>query len=557
MLKHLSVKNYALIDKLNLDLNSGFSVITGETGAGKSIILGALNLVLGKRADLKVLRDPEAKCVVEATFILDQGQFQNFFDTHELDYEKETLIRREITPSGKSRAFINDTPVNLHILNELSARLIDVHSQHQNLLLSNSDFQLNLLDSFGDNHDLISAYVEKHKVYKQLNSEYKNITESSDRQSIDVDYVNFLLNELTEAQLESGEQENIEEELRSLEHAEEIQDKLNTVVKLIEGDTQDGIASNLSMISQSFKQLQSFQSSYGELAERVNALQIEVEDIRQEAEQKANDTEYDPERLSKLDDRLSQLIHLQRKHSVASVEELIEKRDELNSKLDSVLNASERLSELKAKLEQAGQERAKTALKLHKARMKVTPEIEKSIKSILADLNMKDASIKIEVTSTENYTRLGSDSVEFRFSANKGMAPQSLSKIASGGEMSRVMLALKSVMANNSNLASIIFDEIDTGVSGETAGKIGKILQKMGNSMQVIAITHLPQIAAMGQGHYKVQKKSNANSTLTDIVKLTDKDKLEEVARLLSGEHITDAALANARHLIEGNKVSA
>ena len=557
MLQHLSVKNYALIDKLNLDLSSGFSVITGETGAGKSIILGALNLVLGKRADLKVLRNPETKCVVEATFLLDRNMFLPFFSKNELDFDEETIIRREITPAGKSRAFINDTPVNLNILNELSARLIDVHSQHQNLLLSNSYFQLNLLDSYGGNQDLISAYVEKHLAYKQLNSEFVKVTESSDRQSIDVDYVNFLLNELKEAQLEEGEQAAIEEELNSLEHAEEIQDKLNTVVKLIEGDTQDGVATNLTTISQAFRQLQSFQSGYRDLAERVNALQIELEDIRQEAEQKANDTEYDPERLTKLDDRLSQLIHLQRKHAVNSVEELIAKREELDSKLDSVLNASERISELKQKMEKAGEERAAAATKLHKARVKVAPEIEKSIKSILADLNMKDASINIQVSASDNYTRLGNDSVEFRFSANKGMAPQSLSKIASGGEMSRVMLALKSVMANNSKLASIIFDEIDTGVSGETAGKIGGILQKMGDSMQVIAITHLPQIAALGKNHFKVQKKSNANSTLTDIIKLDDKNKLEEVARLLSGEHITDAALANARHLIESNKVSA
>ncbi|WP_417590000.1 DNA repair protein RecN [Owenweeksia hongkongensis] len=556
MLKHLSVKNYALIDKLELDLSSGFSVITGETGAGKSIILGALNLVLGKRADLKVLRDETTKCVVEATFILNQNSFKSFFANNELDFESETLIRREITPSGKSRAFINDTPVTLNVLNDLSSRLIDVHSQHQNLLLADTNFQLGLIDTFAKNEKEITAYAESHKRYQDVNKEIKKITESSDRQSFDLDYVNFLLKELTEAKLESGEQENIEEELKLLENAEEIQGKLDSAVKLIEGVETIGINDGLISVGQSFKQLQNYNPIYKELTERVSAIQIELEDIRQEVEQLASDTEYNPERLEKLDSRLSQLIHLQRKHGAEDIDELISKRDELESKIEEVTQAEERLVKLQADLKEAEANRVSAARKLHQTREKAAPAIEKQIVSILSDLNMNDAQLQIKVSQTEIFTKLGNDEITFNFSANKGIALQPLSKVASGGEMSRVMLALKSVMAEHNDLPSIIFDEIDTGVSGETAGKIGNILQKMGEAMQVIAITHLPQIASKGIRHYRVQKKSDTHFTLTDIVELNENERLHELARLLSGEHITDAALANAQHLLKGNKTA-
>lgn len=556
MLKHLSVKNYALIDKLELDLSSGFSVITGETGAGKSIILGALNLVLGKRADLKVLRDTSSKCVVEATFVLNKNAYHSFFEHNELDFEPETLIRREITPSGKSRAFINDTPVTLNILNDLSARLIDVHSQHQNLLLADTNFQLTLIDSFAKNQKEILDYSTSHKHHQDLAKEIEKITESTDRQSFDLDYVNFLLNELTEARLESGEQEDIEEELKILENAEEIQGKLDTAVKLIDGEETAGINQNLITIGQSFKQLQNYNPIYKELTERVNAIQIELEDIRQEAEQLANDTEYNPERLEKLDTRLSQLIHLQRKHAAENVDELIAKRDDLNDKLEEVSQAEERLQKLNAELAKAEAARGEAAKKLHLSRVKAAPSIEKQIIQILSDLNMKDAQLQIKVEQTDTFTKLGNDEIVFSFSANKGMPAQPLSKVASGGEMSRVMLALKSIMAEHNDLPSIIFDEIDTGVSGETAGKIGNILRKMGDSMQVLAITHLPQIASKGIKHYRVQKKSDTHFTLTDIVELSNKERLHELARLLSGEEITEAALANAEHLLNNNQAA-
>lgn len=556
MLKHLSVKNYALIDKLELDLSTGFSVITGETGAGKSIILGALNLVLGKRADLKVLRDESSKCVVEATFVLNQISFNSFFERNELDFEPETLIRREITPSGKSRAFINDTPVTLNVLNDLSARLIDVHSQHQNLLLADANFQLALIDAFAKNDKEIAVYVESHKLYLDINREIKNITESSDRQSFDLDYVNFLLNELIEAKLESGEQDEIEDELKILENAEEIQGKLDSAVKLIEGAETIGINEGLISVGQSFKQLQNYNPIYKELTERVNAIQIELEDIRQEVEQLANDTEYNPERLEKLDARLSQLIHLQRKHNAEHVDELIAKRDELQAKLEEVAHAEERLAELRNSLKKAETDRDSAAKKLHQSREKAAPAIEKQIVEILSGLNMTDAQLQIKVNQTETYTKLGNDEIAFNFSANKGMPAQPLSKVASGGEMSRVMLALKSIMAEHNDLPSIIFDEIDTGVSGETAGKIGNILQKMGTSMQVIAITHLPQIASKGIKHYRVQKKSDTHFTLTDIVELNENERLHELARLLSGEQITEVALANAQFLLNDNEAT-
>ncbi len=550
MLQHLSIKNYALIDTLELELSKGLSVITGETGAGKSIILGALNLVLGKRADLKVLKDDSSKCVVEATFLLNEKENRAFFIENDLDFEKQTIIRREILPSGKSRAFINDTPVNLNVVNELANKVIDVHSQHQNLLLSDNQYQLRLLDSFAKNEKELADYQKEYTDFKELTKKIDELEHIAQNEAGDSDYLSFLLNELEEARLIPDEQQSIEDELSILEHAEEIQSNLATIIKLSEDTEGAGVRPVLLTISNSLKTLSRYHKDYEELYQRLESIRIEFEDISMEVDQKSETLDFEPERLEKLDARLSQLVNLQKKHSVSSVEELINKKEEIAEKVDALNNVESQLKTLKSKLEESRKKLKSTATALHNSRKKATTDVENQILELLVALNMKTASFKIDILQTDSYKSRGADEVTFSFTANKGLPPQVLAKVASGGEMSRVMLALKAIMARRNNLPSIIFDEIDTGVSGETAIKIGTILKEMGTSMQVIAITHLPQIASMGASHYKVVKEFDTESTVTNIRQLNENDRLNELARLLSGDQISDAALANARTML-------
>lgn len=553
MLQHLSIKNYALINQLELSLYNGFSVITGETGAGKSIILGALNLVLGKRADLKVLKNNHLKCVVEGTFLLNQPTYASFFERHDLDFEEETIIRREILPSGKSRAFINDTPVKLSILSALAESVVDVHSQHQTLLLSDSQYQLSMLDSFAENDKELKAYEKSFFEYSECKREVDRLKKITDNEVGDVDYLMFLLKELIEAKLAPNEQENIEEELQVLEHAEEIEANFEEIKTLANDGDNGGVRAALKTIENSLRSLSRFHKEYDELGERLESTRIEFEDIIREVELQSGESDFEPGRMDSLDQRLTHLINLQRKHGVDSVEELIAKKDELQTKVDSLSNVEEHLKKACENLDKAQKELEQQASKLHDTRQKAAPKVEDRIKTLLQLLNMKTAEFSIEVTKTATFTKRGFDDINFLFTANKGIKPQSLSKVASGGEMSRVMLALKATMAQKNELPSIIFDEIDTGVSGETAGKIGMILKEMGANMQVIAITHLPQIAGMGNEHYKVVKETEDESTLTNILHLKGEERLTELARLLSGEEISDAALANARSLLKQN----
>ncbi len=550
MLQHLSIKNYALIDTLELNLSKGLSVITGETGAGKSIILGALNLVLGKRADLKVLKDATTKCVVEAIFSLNEKENKSFFTENDLDFETQTIIRREILPSGKSRAFINDTPVNLTIVNELAEKVIDVHSQHQNLLLSDNQYQLLLLDSFAKNEKELGAYQDEFTQFKELTSKIAELEEISKNEVGDSDYLSFLLNELEEARLIPNEQESIEEELSILEHAEEIQGNLSTIVTQSEDAEGQGVRPGLLSIGNSLKALGKFHKDYEELSKRLESIRIEFEDISMEVDQKLENLEFEPDRLEKLDTRLSLLVNLQKKHSVASVEDLIAKKEEIANKVESLNNVEVELKKLQTDLLESKKKLQAKATTLHNSRKNATNDVENQILDLLVSLNMKTASFKIDIVQTEVYKWRGADDITFYFTANKGLKPQALAKVASGGEMSRVMLALKAIMAKRNNLPRIIFDEIDTGVSGETAMKIGSILKEMGTNMQVIAITHLPQIASMGQQHYKVVKESDADNTVTNILHLSEDDRLNELARLLSGDEISEAALANAKTML-------
>lgn len=549
MLKQLSVRNYALIDKLELDLDNGFSVITGETGAGKSILLGALGLILGKRADLSALRDDSQKCIIEGVFVIPSAH-RDFFEDNDLDYEEHSYIRREITPSGKSRAFVNDTPTTLGTLQKLATLLIDVHSQHSNLLLADTQFQLKLLDDYARNNQERQSYKQAYASLKAKGKELENFTQSIGREVHDVDYIKFLFNELSEAKLAQGEQQEIEDELSVLEHSEEISQNLAQALNSFENNEGGDVRGGLLQMIHSIGELRNYHSDYQNLEERLNSSLIELDDIRSELESRAENVEYDPVRLEKLDQRLSQLLNLQKKHQVENEEELIAKREELDTKLQDLEQYEERLQEMKGEIDKLREEALARAGKLHDSRAKVLPQVEKNINSLLAGLNMPDARFSIELKPQEQLTAEGNDKVVFSFSANKGMPQQPLTKVASGGEMSRVMLALKATMAEHSQLPSIIFDEIDTGVSGETAGKIGEILRQMGSRMQVLAITHLPQIASMGRRHYKVSKQSDEDKTRTQISPLSEDERLHELARLLSGEKITEAALANAKNML-------
>ncbi len=550
MLQHLSVKNYALIDRLELELSSGFSVITGETGAGKSIILGALGLVLGKRADLKALRDESRKCVVEAAFLLNPDRYSAFFKENDLDFESPCLIRREITPAGKSRAFINDTPVTLNVLVDLAQSIIDVHSQHQNLLLTDDAFQLDLVDSYAENDSQKKSYDKAFASFRELQHQLRELAKSAGGDAHDLDYLQFLYNELKEAKLEPGEMEVLESEIRILENSEEISQQLGAAVECIEEGSGAGISDQLKAMLGALHSLEKYGEGYSALGARVKSVRIEMDDVRLELEKMAQGVENDPDRLETLDNRLSQLVHLQKKHAVNAVEELIEKRNELEQRLDLLSNMEERMNKLQKDLKEAEKELEKAADSLSHSRIDAAPKIASRIMKLLGELKMPDATFSIDIERTETFTPSGANKVRFLFSANPGQRPQLLTRVASGGELSRVMLALKSIMAEKNELPSIIFDEIDTGVSGETAGKVGTILKSMGEVMQVIAISHLPQIASLGTTHFKVQKSSENAVTSTQIVKLDEEARLQELARLLSGEKITDAALANARNLL-------
>lgn len=549
MLTHLSVKNFALIDSLDLDLHQGFSTITGETGAGKSIILGALSHILGRRADLKSLRDNSRKCVIEGTFQLNPARFKPFFEREDLDFENPTIIRREITPSGKSRAFINDTPVNLDILNSLAVHLIDVHSQHQNLLLTNREFQLDLLDSFAGNSKELGGYQVEHKAYRSLLKEKERLFQLADSEVGDADYLQFLFEELEAAQLQPSEQEDLERELELIENSGEIQSRLSESLQLIDAD-EAGVRSYLQRMHGNLMAIKNYDPDFESLTQRLESLRIELDDIRLELEQKAGDTQFDPAEQQRMDQRLSQLISLQKKHHVDSVEALIEKKMGLEQRINDISSLEHKQEKIEAELAAQSEKLASAANILSESRKQVIPKLEKEINIVLQQLNMPHAHFSIKLVNTEQYSESGTDNVNYLFTANKGRSPELLSKVASGGEISRVMLALKAKMAQTKSLPTIIFDEIDTGVSGETAGKIGNILAGMGKLMQVISITHLPQIASLGAHHYKVHKESDEEVTRTTIIPLDENQRVEELARLLSGDKVSEAALANAKTLL-------
>lgn len=551
MLKKLSVDNFALIDNLQLDFPQGFSVITGETGAGKSILLGALGHLLGDRADLKALRDPAKKCIIEGVFLLDSKKFLLPFKEHDLDFEEESIIRREIQPSGKSRAFINDTPVRLDVLTKITERLIDVHSQHDTLLLNNTGFQLELIDSFALNTKQGAVYQKHYLKHVELLKSLKLLEAEQREEGGDADYRQFLFEELESAQLIPGEQEDIEGKLAKLEHVGSIESAVSEALKLAQSEP-FGISESLKQSRNQIKAVARFDKGLASLAERLSSLSIEFEDIRAELEQIGEDSTFNPQEKESLDLRLSQLMGLQKKHLVASNEELIAKKLEIEESIVEAINRDDKLTDLRQQVEAVLLQLLEAATVLRNSRQAVLAKLQSSLEKILSGLNMADAQFIIEISESANFTPSGKDDIRFLFSANLGQKPALLNKIASGGELSRVMLALKAILSRTKSLPTIIFDEIDTGVSGATARKIADILADMGKDMQVISISHLAQIAAKGESHFKVWKENLAGKTQTRIQELSADQRLEEIARLLSGEEITEAALANARQLIGG-----
>jgi len=549
MLTKLYVRNYVFIRELDLSLNSGLTVITGETGAGKSILLGALSLILGARADVSALLDKSSKCVVEGTFRIKGYGLEDFFDNNDLEYDDNTIIRREINPAGKSRAFINDIPVTLNILKELGDRLIDIHSQHENLLLNENIFQLNVIDSFAGNITLRNEYRKVYNEYRRLEKEYNEMKEKSEKNQADLEYYQFQLNQLLEAKIAPGEQEELEKEQELLEHAGEIKASLGTAISLLSSE-EASVLGLLAEVKQIMSKLKSYLPEADALAERINSAYIELDDILSETEKFLAGISDDPERLKIVNERLDLLNSLMHKHRVKSSDELITRTGELKKLVESIVTSDERLEQLEKEIARKYEELKRLGEQLSEKRRGVVPEMENKIISMLHQLGMPHARFRIELSESATWSSTGNDRVDFLFSANREVPPENIARVASGGELSRVMLSLKSMLSSAGNLPTIIFDEIDAGVSGEVADRVGKILAEMGKNMQVINITHLPQVAARGQTHFHVFKDDTGKSTVTRIKLLRDDERVMEIAKLLSGSEVTETAIKNARELL-------
>ncbi len=550
MLKHLSIQNYALIESLEIDFEPGYSVITGETGAGKSILLGALSLILGNRADTGILKNKEKKCVTEAEFDIQRYSLKVFFDKNDIDYDEITLIRREIMPGGRSRAFVNDTPVTLNVLKELSVQLTDIHSQHQNLNLNDNRFQLNVLDAFANTVPTRGKYREIYYNYLKIRKEHRLLISRAEKEKQEFEFLQFQFDELEEAKLKAGEQAEIESELKQLNHAEEIIENLKTAFSVL-SDEENGVLNKLRDAVSALKQIKKFYDKADELTERLESAKIEIEDISGELEILSEDVEHNPERAEFLKERIDMIYALQTKHKAETVEDLIEIKNRLQAKLNDISSFDTQIADKKKELEQQHKKLSEIAEEISESRRVASGKLENKIINILMRLGMPSAQFKVKQEQTEDFTETGKDFISFLFSSNKHSEVQEIANIASGGEISRLMLAVKSVIADTMALPAIIFDEIDTGVSGEIAEKIGQIMKEMSDNMQVISITHLPQVAAKADFHYKVYKTEDEFHTRTDIKKLTPEERIKELATMLSGENITDAAIKNAEELLK------
>ncbi len=550
MLKSLYIKNYALIDSLEIDFFTGFSVITGETGAGKSILLGALSLILGQRADAKSIKQGESKCIIEGVFDIEGYSLQRFFSDHEIDYEVNCILRRELLASGKSRAFINDTPVTLNDLKELGSQLIDIHSQHQNLLLSDKSFQLNIVDLLAGNQESLKSYRNIFGEYKYTERELHDLRETAQREKEEEEYVRFQYDTLKEANLRDGEQEELEEELDALNHTEDIKSALFKIHTLL-SDDDGGIVTSLKEALGSSHSLSDIFKPSEEISERINSAYVDMQDLSREVERMSEDVEFSPERLNQIETKLDTIYTLLKKHNKRSVSELLQLKDEYAKKLEYISSSDDKIEELEKILTLKAKEVSLKAAEISKKRISAKGKLETDLVDKVVTLGMPNVRFECRITPKGEPDISGADNITFLFSANKNATLQPVSEIASGGEISRLMLCLKSLIAGATALPSIIFDEIDTGVSGEVADRMGQIMQEFGRTMQVIAITHLPQIAAKGATHYFVYKTDEADTTVTNLRELSEQERIEETARMLSGTHLTDAAIANAKEMLK------
>ena len=555
MLKHLTIGNYALIDSLSISFDDGFSAITGETGAGKSILLGALGFVLGDRSDSSIMLDETKKCTVEATFVVDNEHFKPFFEENDLDFEEELILRRELTPTKKSRAFINDTPVTVQQLKELGNQLVDIHSQHDSLLLTNADFQLKIVDDAADNNSLLIDYQKVYRNFVSLRNELRNLREMSQKNVAENDFLAFQLDELVKADLQEGEYEEVGQKLELLENAEEVKTLLAHSLSTL-SDSEYSILNQLNDLKSAVDKLRRYLPQAEQYLERIDSTKIELKDIAQDLDNLQDSTQFDADSLNEIQERYDLIQRLMLKHHVQNYEDLLAIREELHQKIGAFANIDEEIAKKELQLKNCEKELAKLADKLSVKRKKVKVSFENAVTEILRQLKMPHAIFEIEISefsnSSENshFTITGKDRVRFLFSANKGIAPDDMSRVASGGELSRLMLAIKAVASENAYIPTLIFDEIDTGVSGEVASKLGDIMQKMGESLQIISITHLPQIASKAKNHFFVYKDEDNEKTRSCIRLLSHDERVTEIAKMLSNDKITPEAIRAAEVIL-------
>lgn len=549
MLKHLAIGNYALIDSLSISFDDGFSVITGETGAGKSILLGALGFVLGDRSDSSIMLDETKKCTVEATFIVDDERFKPFFEENDLDCEEELILRRELTPTKKSRAFINDTPVSIQQLKELGNQLVDIHSQHDSLLLTNADFQLKIVDDAADNNVLLADYQRVYHTFVSLRNELKSLREMSQKNVAENDFLAFQLDELVKANLQEGEYEEVSQRLELLENAEEVKTLLAQSLSTL-SDSEYSILDQLNDLKSNVDKLKRYIPQAEQYVERINSTKIELKDIAQDLDNLQDSTQFDADSLNEIQERFDLIQRLMMKHHVQNYADLLAIREELNQRVGAFANIDEEIDKKELQLKNCEKELTKLADNLSEKRKKVKVSFEKAVTEILRQLKMPHAIFEIEISETSDFSTTGKDRVRFLFSANKGIAPDDMSRVASGGELSRLMLAIKAEASENAYIPTLIFDEIDTGVSGEVASKLGDIMQKMGESLQIVSITHLPQIASKAKNHFFVYKDESEQKTRSCIRLLSNDERVTEIAKMLSNDKITPEAIKAAEVLI-------
>jgi DNA repair protein RecN (Recombination protein N) len=550
MLCRLSVKNYALIEELEFEPGTGFNIITGETGAGKSILLGALGLILGNRADTQVLRNPSQKCIIEGTFRVNMEAVSRFLSENNLDINEELILRREILPSGKSRAFVNDTPVNLNALKILGDMLVDIHSQHENLLVNEAQFQLAVLDDFARNKEILSTYYKQYLNYRKIGIELELLRQEESQSIAEQDFIRFQLGELNDAHIEAGEQAKIENELSLLTHAEEIKTRLSALIQILDDENSGVIPAIASQLS-NLNHLVHFDESLKGIESRYTSCFYELKDILLELTKYAESINLDPERIANLSQRLDTLFRLQQKHHVKDSDDLIKIKQQLSDKLDSYDSLKDQIDLKEKEIQRIKTELEEKAEQLSIRRKAAIEPIEQQLKASLSELGMPDASIEVILENTNDFTETGKNKVNFLFTANIGQEARSISKVASGGELSRIMLAIKSLISNKTLIPVLIFDEIDAGVSGGIAARAGKLMKQMAENMQIIAITHIPQIAALGNNHFLVSKIVQNGTTQSTIEKLTPEGRVKELAGMLSNYEITQEAIAAAKQLLK------